>query len=65
MWHTDQVLTALLANPEVWASTVLFIMDENDGWFDHVSPPTAPAVTAGEYVSVSPLPADAGGSPDP
>ena len=37
-----------MSNPDVWASTVLFIMyDENDGWFDHVKPPTAPAGTAG------------------
>ena len=36
----------LLSNPEVWASTVLFIMyDENDGLFDHVAPPTPPAGT--------------------
>jgi phospholipase C len=66
MWYTDQVLQALLANPTVWAKTVLFIMyDENDGWFDHVAPPVAPAGTAGEYVTTSPLPADAGGIAGP
>jgi phospholipase C len=35
--------------------------DENDGFFDHVPPPTAPPGTAGEYLAVSPLPSDAGG----
>jgi phospholipase C len=35
--------------------------DENDGFFDHVAPPTAPAGTPGEYLTVSPLPADAEG----
>jgi phospholipase C len=61
-WYTAQVLGTLMSNPKVWASTVLFIMyDENDGWFDHVSPPTAPPGTPGEYITKSPLPADAGG----
>ncbi len=65
-WYTQQILNTLLSNPEVWASTVLFIMyDENDGFFDHVTPPTAPVGTAGEYVSVNPLPADAGGIAGP
>jgi phospholipase C len=50
----------------VWANTVLFIMyDENDGFFDHVPPPTPPAGTTGEYLSVSPLPASAGGVAGP
>ncbi len=65
-WYTQQVLDTLLSNPEVWASTVLFIMyDENDGFFDHVPPPTPPAGTAGEYLTVDPLPADAGGVTGP
>jgi phospholipase C len=59
-WFTSQVLSALVANPEVWSKTVLFHMyDENDGFFDHVPPPVAPQGTAGEYVTVSPLPDDA------
>jgi phospholipase C len=50
----------------VWASTVLFIMyDENGGFFDHVPPPAAPAGTAGEYLTVSPLPSAAGGIAGP
>jgi len=59
-WLTSQVLSALVANPEVWSKTVVFHMyDENDGFFDHVPPPVAPVGTAGEYVTVSPLPSDA------
>jgi phospholipase C len=45
---------AIAANPEVWAKTVfVLIYDENDGYFDHVLPPTAPAGTAGEYITAS------------
>ncbi len=51
-WYSSQILATLMSNPDVWASTVLFIMyDENDGWFDHVKPPTAPAGTPGEYIT--------------
>jgi phospholipase C len=65
-WYTQQVLDTLLSNPEVWASTVLFIMyDENDGFFDHVPPPTPMAGTADEYLTVSPLPSSAGGVAGP
>jgi phospholipase C len=65
-WYTHQVLKTLTANPEVWASTVLFVSyDENDGFFDHVPPPTAPLGTPGEYVTVDPLPAAAGGIAGP
>ena len=65
-WYTQQVLDTLVSNPEVWASTVLFIMyDENDGFFDHVPPPTAPAGTAGEFVTVMPRPATMGGVEGP
>jgi len=28
--------------------------DENDGWFDHVPPPTAPSGTTGEYLTATP-----------
>ncbi len=65
-WFIDQVLSALVANPKVWAKTVLFVTyDENDGFFDHVAPPLAPAGTPGEYVTVNPLPADASGIAGP
>lgn len=49
-------LNELAANPEVWAKT-LFILnyDENDGLFDHVPPPVAPAGTAHEFVEGVPI----------
>jgi phospholipase C len=57
-----QVVEALVSNPKVWKKTALFITwDENGGFFDHVKPPTAPRGTKGEYLSVSKLPAAAGG----
>ena len=65
-WFTDQVLSTLVANPEVWSKTVLFHMyDENDGFFDHVPPPVPPPGTPGEYLSVEPLPAAAQGIAGP
>ena len=46
------VMDALNADPDVFNSTVLFLnYDENDGFFDHVPPPAAPAGTAGEFYS--------------
>jgi phospholipase C, phosphocholine-specific, Pseudomonas-type len=37
------VLDALTANPDTWSKTVLLITyDENDGFFDHVAPPSPP-----------------------
>jgi phospholipase C len=65
-WFIDQVLQTLTSNHEVWSKTVLFVMyDENDGFFDHVAPPVAPPGTAGEYVTVNPLPATANGVAGP
>jgi phospholipase C len=44
-WYTSQVLDILTSNEELWSQTALFITyDENDGFFDHVVPPT-PAQT--------------------
>ncbi len=35
-------VNAIAANPDVWAKTVfILVYDENDGYFDHVLPPTA------------------------
>ncbi|MFI2209383.1 phosphocholine-specific phospholipase C [Streptomyces sp. NPDC020141] len=46
-WYISQVLDALTSDPEVWSRTALFITyDENDGFFDHVVPPYAPAEAA-------------------
>ncbi|MFN3228750.1 MAG: phosphocholine-specific phospholipase C, partial [Asticcacaulis sp.] len=60
--YTARVLDALTANPAVWARTVFLInFDENDGFFDHVPSPAAPArdpndpskLIGGSTVSVS------------
>ena len=60
------MLQTLVSNPDVWSKTVLFHMyDENDGFFDHVDPPVPPPGTAGEFLTVDPLPADANGIAGP
>ncbi len=42
-WYISEILDALTANPEVWSKTAFFLTyDENDGFFDHVVPPTPP-----------------------
>jgi phospholipase C len=47
------ILSYLLDNPAVWEKTALIISyDENGGFFDHVPPPTAPAGTPDEYITV-------------
>ncbi len=47
-------LIAALMKSMAWKDTVLFITwDENDGYFDHVPPPTPPAGTAGEFLTAS------------
>jgi phospholipase C len=52
MYFSSLVVDALVANPAVWSKTVLFLMyDENDGFFDHVSPPTAAPGTPGEWLT--------------
>jgi phospholipase C len=61
----QQVLATLIANPAVWARTLfLVVYDENGGFFDHVPPPTAPAGTAGEYLTGT-LPSAAAGIAGP
>ena len=46
-WYVSQVLDALTADPDVWSKTALIIcFDENDGFFDHVVPPTPPTSAA-------------------
>jgi phospholipase C len=65
-YYTHQVIRTLASNPKVWAKTVLFVSyDENDGFFDHVPPPTPPDGTAGEFLTVDPLPEEAGDVPGP
>jgi len=42
-YYVSKMLDVLTANPEVWSKTVFFLtFDENDGFFDHVVPPTPP-----------------------
>ncbi|GAA3435007.1 phosphocholine-specific phospholipase C [Kutzneria kofuensis] len=49
--YTQTVLNALWANKTLWDNTVVLIdYDENDGFFDHVPPPMAPAGTPGEFI---------------
>jgi phospholipase C len=49
-------IAAIAANPDVWAKTVFILnYDENDGLFDHVPPPVAPAGTTGEYIEGLPI----------
>lgn len=64
--HT--ILSALWANPGLWAKSAVFTTyDENGGFFDHVPPVTAPAGTPGEYVTATPVadPNAAGGISGP
>ena len=57
-----QIVEALVSKPEVWRHTALFITwDENGGFFDHVTPPTPPSRTKGEFLTVGRLPAAAQG----
>jgi phospholipase C len=59
------LLDALASTPDVWNKTVLFITyDENGGFFDHVTPPTPPPGTPGEYITAT-LPPEAGGIAGP
>jgi phospholipase C len=45
-WYVDQALQVLTSNADLWSKTVLLInYDENDGFFDHIVPPTPPADT--------------------
>jgi phospholipase C len=42
-WYIAEVFKILTSNPEVWKKTVFILTyDENDGYFDHVPPFTAP-----------------------
>jgi phospholipase C len=51
------VVSALTANPAIWAKTAFFLtFDENGGFFDHVAPATAPPGTPGEYVTAPAVP---------
>ena len=65
-WVQSRVLSALVAQPQIWERTALFIAyDENGGFFDHVTPPAAPPDTPGEWLTASPLPSAASGIAGP
>ena len=64
--YTYELLQALASNLDVWSKTVFFLTyDENDGFFDHVPPPTAPPGTPGEWIPLNVLPTAAGGISGP
>ena len=49
--YIAQKLDAIASNPDLWAKTAFILCyDENDGMFDHVPPPVAPAGTPDEFV---------------
>jgi phospholipase C len=42
-WYISELMDILTQNPEVWKKTILILTyDENDGYFDHIPPFTAP-----------------------
>jgi len=42
-WYISETVDILTKNPEVWKKTIFILCyDENDGYFDHVPPFTAP-----------------------
>ncbi|MGW2400164.1 phosphocholine-specific phospholipase C [Kitasatospora sp. NPDC001664] len=46
----NTALQSLMSNPEVWNHTVFLVMyDENDGYFDHMVPPTPEPGTPEEF----------------
>jgi phospholipase C len=50
-FYVSQAIDILTSNPDLWSRTALFLMfDENDGFFDHVVPPT-PARSPAEGAS--------------
>jgi phospholipase C len=62
----SQILSTLVSNPDVWASTVFIVVyDENGGFFDHVPPAVPSSGTAGEFLTTSTLPSAADGVAGP
>ena len=42
-WYLSETMDILTKNPEVWKKTIFILAyDENDGYFDHIPPFTAP-----------------------
>jgi phospholipase C len=54
--YLNKVLSTLWSNPQVWERTVVLInFDENDGFYDHVIPPSPPAGTPDEFINGLPI----------
>jgi phospholipase C len=54
--YVNTVLRTLFSDPELWASTALFITyDEHDGFFDHQLPPFPEPSVADEYIDGWPI----------
>ncbi|NEA73314.1 phospholipase C, phosphocholine-specific [Streptomyces sp. SID13588] len=54
--YVNTALQSLMSNPAVWKNTVFLVMyDENDGYFDHVVPPTPEPGTAEEFAQGRPI----------
>lgn len=52
-WYIAQCLDILTSRPEIFGRTALFVTyDENDGFFDHVVPPTPPMSRAQGWSTV-------------
>jgi phospholipase C len=53
-WYLSQIIGILVANPNLFSKTVLFInYDEEGGFFDHQIPPTPPQTAATGLSTVS------------
>jgi phospholipase C len=54
--YVNTVLQTLLANPDLWKTTALFITyDEHDGFFDHQLPPCPEVSVTDEYIAGLPI----------
>lgn len=51
-WYVSEIMDILTKNPEVWKKTIFVVTyDENDGYFDHIPPFTAPHPKAKNAIS--------------
>lgn len=54
-WYVSEVIDILTKNPEIWKKTIFVLTyDENDGYFDHIPPFTAPDPAKPETGKCSP-----------
>ncbi|MEV4612063.1 phosphocholine-specific phospholipase C [Kitasatospora sp. NPDC049258] len=52
----NTALQSLMSNPDIWQHTVFLVMyDENDGYFDHMIPPTPEPGTPEEFTQGRPI----------